>query len=65
MKEVVKKKWLPFCCAICIIFVASSCSSTQRISVKQNQGEQVQETTIESDLKVKELSLVFNSTYLK
>lgn len=65
MKEVVKKKWLPFCCAICTIFVASSCSSTQRISIKQNQGEQVQETTIESDLKVKELSLVFNSTYLK
>lgn len=65
MKEVVKKKWLLFCFATCTIFVASSCSSTQRISVKQNQGEQVQETTIESDMKVKELSLVFNSTYIK
>lgn len=65
MKEIVKKKWLLFCCATCISFAISSCSSTARISIKQNQGEQNQETLIESDVKFKELTLNLNSTYFR
>lgn len=65
MKDSVKKKWLNYCCAICIIFAASSCSSTQKISIKQNQGEQTQETLLESNTKIKELTLNFTSTYFR
>ena len=63
MKEIVKNKWLPFCCATCITFVISSCSTTARISVKQTQEGQQQETLLESDVKFKELTLNLNSTY--
>lgn len=62
MKDSVKKKWLLYCCAICI---TCSCSSTQRISIKQNQGEQTQETLLESNTKIKELTLNFSSTYFR
>lgn len=65
MKEIVKKKWLLFCCATCITFAISSCSTTARISIKQSQGEQNQETLLESDVKFKELTLNFNSTYVR
>lgn len=39
-----------------------SCSTAQKISVKQSQGDQVQETTIEHTGKVDNLSLSFIST---
>ena len=59
MKKAVKKKFFGYFAATCITFVLGSCSSTQRISVKQQQGQQEQETTIESNVKFKELSLNF------
>ena len=59
MKTAVKKKFFGYFVATCIIFALGSCSSTQRISVKQQQGQQEQETTIESNVKFKELSLNF------
>lgn len=65
MKEIVKKKWLLYCCATCISFAISSCSTTARISIKQSQGEQNQETLLESDVKFKELTLNLNSTYFR
>ena len=65
MKEIVKKKWLLYCCAICTTFAISSCSTTARISIKQSQGEQNQETLLESDVKFKELTLNLNSTYFR
>ena len=65
MKEIVKKKWLLFCCATCTTFVISSCSTTARISVKQTQEGQQQETLLESDVKFKELTLNLNSTYFR
>ena len=65
MKEIVKKKWLLYCCATFISFAISSCSSTARISIKQSQGEQNQETLLESDVKFKELTLNLNSTYFR
>lgn len=65
MKEIIKKKWLLYCCATCITFAISSCSTTARISIKQSQGEQNQETLLESDVKFKELTLNFNSTYVR
>ena len=65
MNENVKKKWLLCCCATCICLLCVSCSSTSKITIKQSQGGQDQETTIESDLKVRELSLNINSTYFK
>ena len=65
MKEIVKKKWSLYCCAICTSFVISSCSSTARITIKQSQGEQNQETLLESDVKFKELTLNLNSTYFR
>ena len=65
MNEKVKKKWFLYCCATCTILLASSCSTSNKITIKQTQGGQEQETTIESDLKVKELSLNINSTYFK
>jgi len=37
----------------------SACSATQRISVKQSQGEQVQETEIETNTRLDHLSLSF------
>ncbi len=37
-----------------------SCSSTQRINVKQEQDGQIQETTIESDTKFKDVALVIH-----
>lgn len=39
----------------------ASCSASQRISVKQQQGEQQQETIIEHGTQIKELSLHFNT----
>mgnify|MGYP006919064287 CR=1 FL=1 len=39
-----------------------SCSTAQKISVKQSQGDQVQETTIEHNGKVDNLSLSFINT---
>ncbi len=39
-----------------------SCSSTQRITVKQEQAGQVQETVIESDTKVRDFSMVITPT---
>ena len=65
MKEIVKKKWLLYCCATFISCAISSCSSTARISIKQSQGEQNQETLLESDVKFKELTLNLNSTYFR
>lgn len=65
MKEIVKKKWLLYCCATCITCAISSCSTTARISIKQSQGEQNQETLLESDVKFKELTLNLNSTYFR
>lgn len=65
MTDNVKKKSLLYCCVICITFAVSSCSSTQRISIKQNQGEQTQETLLESNTKIKELTLNFTSTYFR
>lgn len=38
-----------------------SCSATQKIQVKQSQGDQMQETTIEHGSQIKELSLHFNA----
>ena len=65
MKEIVKKKWLLYCCAIFTTCVISSCSSTARISVKQTQEGQQQETLLETDVKFKELTLNLNSTYFR
>ena len=65
MDAKVKKKSLLCFCATCTILLASSCSTSNKITIKQTQGGQEQETTIESDLKVKELSLNINSTYFK
>ncbi len=39
----------------------ASCSSTQKITVKQEQEGQIQETVIESDTKFNALSLYFGS----
>ncbi len=44
-----------------IIYLCSSCSSVQKISVKQEQGDQVQETTIESNTTIKELTFLFTN----
>lgn len=60
---IAKKKCYVYACAICITFAFGSCSSTQRITVKQTQADQQQETTIESNTQIKELSLNF-CTYL-
>ncbi len=38
--------------------LCTSCSSTQRITVKQEQEGQVQETVIESDTKIREISMI-------
>lgn len=59
MKAEVKKKSFVYCLCTCIIFALGSCSSTQRISVKQTQEQQEQETIIESNVNFKELSLNF------
>ncbi len=44
-----------------LILLFPSCSSVQRITVKQEQGDQLQETVIESDTKINSLSLLFVS----
>ena len=44
-----------------LILLFPSCSSMQRITVKQEQGNQLQETVIESDTKINSLSLLFVS----
>lgn len=43
--------------AIAGISVTTSCSTTQRINVKQSQGDQLQETTIEHGGEIKALSI--------
>ena len=60
---IAKKKCCVYACAIFITFACGSCSSTQRITVKQTQADQVQETQIESNTQIRELSLNF-CTYL-
>lgn len=42
-----------------IALALSACTATQRISVKQSQGEQTQETEIETNTKFDHLSLSF------
>ncbi len=49
------------CFGVLLVACLVSCSSTQRISVKQEQEGQVQETIIESDTKIRDFSLVFIS----
>lgn len=44
-----------------LLLLLCSCSATQKISVKQSQGDQQQETTIEHGSSIKELSLHFNN----
>ena len=44
-----------------LILLLPSCTSLQRITVKQEQGDQLQETVIESDTKINSLSLLFVS----
>lgn len=48
---------------VTMLFVAllCSCSAQQKISVKQQQGDQIQETTIEHGSQIRELSLHFNA----
>ncbi len=43
----------------------SSCTSTQRITVKQEQEGQMQETVIESDTKVNSFSMVIRGTEIE
>ena len=50
-----------FLLSLLLIFLFSSCSSVQRITVKQEQDNQLQETVIESDTKINSLSLLFVS----
>ena len=50
-----------FLLALLLIFLFPSCSSVQRITVKQEQENQLQETVIESDTKINSLSLLFVS----
>ncbi len=47
-------------CIACLV----SCSSTQRITVKQEQEGQTQETVIESDTKVKSFSMTITPTQI-
>ncbi len=42
---------------IALAIVLSSCSSAQKITVKQDQGNQCQETVIESETKIQSLTL--------
>lgn len=48
-------------CALVLFVLLCSCSAQQKISVKQQQGDQLQETTIEHGSQIKELSLHFNA----
>ncbi len=49
-------------CMLAMLLVAlfASCSSTQKITVKQEQEGQVQETVIESDTKVNNFAIVIS-----
>lgn len=47
------------CLALCVAFVVSACSVSSKISVKQNQGDQVQETEIEHEGSLNSLNLSF------
>lgn len=44
-----------------VALLVCSCTAQQKISVKQTQGDQSQETTIEHGGNIKELSLHFNN----
>lgn len=66
MKDFIKKHWGKITAALSAALIAfltalmSSCSSTQRITVEQEQGDQRQKTEIESDTKINELHFSFN-----
>ncbi len=47
--------------AMLLVALFASCSSTQKITVKQEQEGQVQETVIESDTKVNSFAIVITS----
>lgn len=65
MKEFIKQHWRKIAAAIATGIIAtltalfSSCSSIQKINVKQEQDGQMQETTIESNTTIKELTFIF------
>ncbi len=53
-----KRLYVLFCTLVMLsVALLASCSSTQKISVKQEQEGQVQETVIESDTKFDAISL--------
>ncbi len=54
------KRFIRLLGVFCALFFAS-CSSTQKITVKQEQEGQVQETVIESDTKVNSFSMVIRN----
>ncbi len=58
------RKLYVYYCTLAMLLVAlfASCSSMQKITVKQEQEGQVQETVIESDTKVNSFNISFYST---
>ncbi len=57
-----KRLYVLFCTLVTLsVALLASCSSTQRISVKQEQEGQIQETVIESDTKVNSFSMVITN----
>lgn len=62
LSKVKSQKSLAICVCVfmlvaILILLLPSCTSMQRITIKQEQGEQMQETVIESDTKINSLSL--------
>ncbi len=57
------KRFLGLYAMLCTLLVAcfASCSSTQKITVRQEQEGQTQETVIESDTRVQTLSVLTDS----
>ena len=47
------------CLALCVALGVSACSVSSKISVKQNQGDQMQETEIEHKGNLNSLNLSF------
>ncbi len=51
--------------AMLLVALFASCSSMQKITVKQEQEGQVQETVIESDMKVRDISMTITQDSIR
>ncbi len=61
-----RKLYVLYCMfAMLLVALFASCSSMQKITVKQEQEGQVQETVIESDMKVRDISMTITQDSIR